>query len=272
MTMKSSLFILLLTTLSVMTQAQDERPKLMIETDSGNIIIELYNETPMHRDNFLKLAKEGFYDGTQFHRVIENFMIQGGDPNSKKEGATNLGTGGPGYTIPAEINPKFYHKKGALSAARQGDNVNPTRASSGSQFYIVQGQVFDSLNLVRFENNCNNDLQQQIVRAFYMAPENKPYLDRLKKAQTEQDQDALQVLSDEVEPLIMARFNEKRFQYTDEQKATYASIGGTPHLDMQYTVFGEVVEGLEVVDKLASVPKQGEHPITPLRMKITVLD
>lgn len=270
--MKGRLLTLLISICALMSTAQEERPRVMIESDSGNIVIELYNETPLHRDNFLKLAREGFYDGTMFHRVIQNFMIQGGDPKSKEEGATNLGSGGPGYTIPAEINKSFYHKKGALCAARQGDNMNPKRESSGSQFYIVQGALFDSTKLARFEMNINQDLQQQIVRAFYMAPENQEYLERLKAAQKERDQQALEDLSNDVEPLIMARFNEKKFSYSQEQRDVYATTGGTPHLDMQYTVFGEVVEGLEVVDKIASVPKEGERPTTPLRMTVKVLD
>lgn len=255
-----------------MSYAQEPRHKVLIETDSGNITIELYNETPLHRDNFMKLAREGFYDGTTFHRVIDAFMIQGGDPNSKNEGATNLGGGGPGYTIPAEIHPHLYHKKGALCAARQGDNVNPDRASSGSQFYIVQGRKFNDSLLNEFEARINVSIQQQLIRAFYLAPENKEYLERLTAAQKERNMQALQQISDEVEPIIEASFPEKEFHYTPEQRKTYSTLGGTPHLDMQYTVFGEVIAGLEVVDKIASVPKNGEKPVKPMRMKVSVIE
>ena len=263
---------LLILLLSFTLQAQDERPRLKIETSEGDIVIELYNETPQHRDNFLKLAKEGFYDGTTFHRVIQDFMIQGGDPNSKTEGATGLGSGGPGYTIEAEIKTDLIHKKGALSAARQGDQVNPERRSSGSQFYIVQGKVADEGMLQQMEMRANQALMQQIQRAFFTAPENKEYLERLQKAQTEKDQVALQSLSEEVQPLLEARMEEKKFSYTEEQKAIYKEIGGTPFLDQQYTVFGEVIEGVDIVDKIAAVEKDGERPVKDIKMTVTVID
>ncbi len=259
--------------LSLTLQAQDEsRPRLKIETSEGYMIIELYNETPQHRDNFLKLAKEGFYNGTIFHRVIQDFMIQGGDPNSKTEGATNLGNGGPGYTIEAEIRTDFIHKKGALSAARQGDQTNPERKSSGSQFYIVQGKVADENMLQQMEMRANQALMQQIQRAFFMAPENIEYLARLKKAQEEKDQVALQSLSEDVQPMLEARMDEKKFSYSDEQKGVYQDIGGTPFLDQQYTVFGEVVDGMDVIDKIAAVKKEGERPVTDVKMTVTLLD
>lgn len=173
--------------------------KVAIETTQGKIVVLLYDETPKHRDNFLKLVKNGTYNGLLFHRVIKNFMIQGGDPKSKdaKPGQP-LGDGTLGYTVPAEIKAGLFHKKGALCAARQGDEVNPRRESSASQFYIVQGNVWDGNQL-----------------------------------------DAL-----------AQRFG-KRF--SAEQRKAYTTVGGTPHLDGEYTVFGEVVEGLQVVDKIASV-------------------
>lgn len=259
--------------LSMALNAQDkDRPQLKIETSEGNMIIELYNETPQHRDNFLKLAKEGFYDGTIFHRVIQDFMIQGGDPNSKAEGATGLGSGGPGYTVEAEIRTDLIHKKGALSAARQGDQANPERRSSGSQFYIVQGKVADENVLQQMEMRANQALMQQIQRAFFTAPENKEYLNRLKKAQEEKDQVALKSLSEEIQPMLEARMDEKKFSYTDEQKAAYQDIGGTPFLDQQYTVFGEVIEGLDVIDKIAALKKDGERPVKDVKMTVTLLD
>lgn len=243
----------------------------MIETSLGNITIELYNETPQHRDNFLKLANEGFYNGTTFHRVIKDFMIQGGDPNSKNPEATNLGNGGPGYTIEAEIRPQFYHKKGALCAARQGDQSNPERRSSGSQFYIVQGKPSNEQMLVQMEARCNQALMQDIQRAFFTAEENKEYLERLQTCQTNKDQEGLKTLSEEVQPLLEARMEEKVFTYTQEQKDVYASLGGAPFLDQQYTVFGEVVEGLDVIDKIAAVEKDGEKPVEDIKMKVKVL-
>ena len=159
--------------LTLQISAQSSRSRVIIETDSGNMVVELYNETPQHRDNFLKLAKEGFYNGTTFHRVIKDFMIQGGDPNSKIPGAQNLGSGGPGYTVPAEIKPEFIHKKGALSAARQGDNVNPERRSSGSQFYVVQGTPQNPALLRQMEARASQMIAQQCQNDFFMDPENK---------------------------------------------------------------------------------------------------
>jgi len=267
---KSSLLIVIFFCFTTSLSAQEKRTRVTIETDSGRIVLELYNETPLHRDNFIKLASSGFYDGTKFHRVIEDFMIQGGDPGSKDPAQTNLGNGGPGYTIPAEINPAFFHKKGALCAARQGDHTNPKRESSGSQFYIVQGKPFDEAMLTNLENRINQDMQQQVVRAFYMAPENKEYLARLQKAQQDKDQQALQLLSDEVGPIIEQLLAGKGHRYSAEQKETYATLGGTPHLDLQYTVFGEVVEGLDVVDKIATCKKQGELPVPPITMTVKV--
>ena len=176
---------------------------VLLSTSYGDMTIRLYNETPQHRDNFIKLVKEGYYEDLLFHRVIPSFMIQGGDPDSKGAAAgASLGQGGPGYTIPAEFDTTLIHKKGALAAARMGDGVNPEKASSGSQFYLCQGKTYS-----------NRELDQ-----------------------------------------IAARTGAN---YSDDQKETYATIGGTPHLDRNYTVFGEVVEGLDVIDKIAGVERDG---------------
>ncbi|MBK8502734.1 MAG: peptidylprolyl isomerase [Saprospiraceae bacterium] len=189
-----------------------------IQTSFGNMLVKLYDETPEHQANFLKLSGEGYFNDLLFHRVIEGFMIQGGDPTSKGAAAgARLGSGGPGYQIPAEFNPSLIHKKGALSAARTGDAVNPEKKSSGSQFYIVQGQPVDETQLQMFERR-------------------------------------------------------KGMEYSDEQKSTYASTGGTPFLDMDYTVFGEVIEGLEVIDKIAALRKDAaDRPEEDVKMKIVVI-
>lgn len=195
----------------------DKETIVQVTTDFGVIKIKLYNETPQHRDNFLRLIKDGFYDGLLFHRVIAGFMIQGGDPDSRSAAPGKaLGNGDPGYTIPAEFNAKYYHKKGALAAARLGDNVNPQKASSGCQFYIVQGKTYTDEELKMFE---------------------------------------------------------KRYQttYTPQQLADYKNIGGVPHLDNNYTVFGEVIEGLDVVDKIAAVKVTRDRPDTDVKMKISIL-
>ncbi|WP_316770227.1 peptidylprolyl isomerase [Pedobacter frigiditerrae] len=215
-----NLFTLLLCLCFLTTfAAKPKNQYVKITTSKGEVIIKLYNETPLHRDNFLKLAKEGFFDGTLFHRVIKAFMIQGGDPDSKNAVAgAALGEGGPKYTIPAEFVDSLFHKKGVLAAAREGDNSNPTKASSGSQFYIVQGKVWNDSTLAAVEKN----------RMKFIIPE--------------------------------------------WQRQVYKTIGGTPHLDRNYTVFGEVVKGLEMVDNIAAEPTaKGDRPVTDVKMTVTVL-
>jgi cyclophilin family peptidyl-prolyl cis-trans isomerase len=196
---------------------------VIITTPYGDMKMKLYNETPNHRDNFVKLVQENYYNGTIFHRVIKDFMIQGGDPDSKGAPASqHLGRGGPGYTIPAEIDHRFIHKKGALSAARQGDDANPMKESNGSQFYIVQGKITDPDVVLQMETRRNSSY-----------PAND------------------------------------QWHYTDDQVNTYATIGGTPHLDGDYTVFGELTEGLEVVDFIANAPiGKGNRPQTDIVMEM----
>ena len=224
---KKVLFLLFFIFISVFSFAQkvekqdentDKVYYVKIETSYGDMVVKLYNETPLHRDNFIKLVKEGTYDGLIFHRVINQFMIQGGDPNSRyaKPGQM-LGDGELGYTIPAEFVPSLFHKKGALAAARQGDEVNPQKASSSCQFYIVQGTTWDANRLKMVE--------QRMGKSF-----------------------------------------------TPEQAEVYAKEGGTPFLDGDYTVFGEVVEGMEVIDKIAAVPcGPMDRPVEDVKMKMSII-
>ena len=204
-------FIILLANINPMAIAQSS---VLLETSEGNIKIRLYDETPLHRDNFLKLVREGFYDSLLFHRCILNFMIQTGDPESKNASADQpLGSGGPSYKLPAEIVAGYYHKKGAVAAARQGDSVNPEKKSSGSQFYIVQGSRLSNSQLDALENS------------------------------------------------------KQHVPFTQEQRQTYTSLGGTPHLDNSYTVFGEVTEGQEVIDIIASSPTGPRNrPVKDIRI------
>ena len=227
--------------------SENKMTKVELQTSLGNIVVELYNETPQHRDNFIKLVNDGYYDGVLFHRVIKDFMIQTGDGNSKTAGPdTPLGDGDPGYTIEAEfVYPKYFHKRGALAAARTGDQVNPERRSSGSQFYIVTGRIYSSDDLNKMTARMADMHKQDIFRR--LVTENQ---DRIRELQQNQDNAGLQALQNELIQQTEAEAAQSPFKLTDEQIDAYTSIGGTPHLDGQYTVFGEVVSGMDVVDKI----------------------
>lgn len=220
---------------------------VIIKTTSGDIKVKLYDQTPLHRDNFLKLVKEKYYDRTLFHRVIKGFMVQAGDPQSKGALAgKSLGTGGPGYTIPAEIiYPQLFHKRGVLAAARQGDEVNPNRASSGSQFYIVWGEIYNEGKLAQLEKGLKSMKEQEIFNA--LVAENKERVLALRKSR---DQAGLMELQQELLAITEGKMREIKEVLTPEQREAYTTVGGTPHLDGQYTVFGEVIEGLDIVEKI----------------------
>ncbi len=238
--------------------------KVKFQTTEGDITVKLYNETPLHRDNFLKLVDEGFYDGTLFHRVIADFMIQAGDPNSKNAKPNqSLGSGDVGYTVPAEfVYPKYFHKKGALAAARQGDQVNPERASSGCQFYIVVGQPFAKEQLDGMEKNIQHNeeavLFQQIVQT---------KRDEIRKLQAEGNKDGLDKMRDSILVEVRKEIGDNIFKFTPEQRECYTTLGGTPHLDNQYTVFGEVVNGMDIVEKISETKTgQMDRPVKDIRI------
>ena len=241
--------------------------KVKIQTMLGDIVVRLYNETPIHRDNFVKLVKEGYYDGTLFHRVIKDFMIQGGDPDSK--GAPSgkmLGVGGPDYTLEAEIKDGVFHKRGALAAARQGDEVNPERRSSGSQFYIVWGQVYNEGQLKQFSKQLK---MQQVQQAFNVLAAS--HRDEIMQMRRERNRAGLQELQDKL--AAEAESQVKDGGLSEEQQKLYSTVGGTPHLDGQYTVFGEVEEGLDVVEMIqGTATGLGDRPIDDIEMRITVIE
>lgn len=229
---------------------QNQLTQVELKTTMGDIIVELYNETPQHRDNFVKLVNDGYYNGVLFHRVIKDFMVQTGDGNSKTATPNQmLGDGDPGYTIPAEfVYPKYFHKKGALAAARTGDQVNPQRASSGSQFYIVTGKVYNDEQLQQMQQRLGESKKQDLWRQ--LVEQNR---DKIIQLQQQQDEAGLQKLQDELIAQLEQQYAVNPFELTQEQRQAYTTVGGTPHLDGQYTVFGQVVKGMEVVDAIQNV-------------------
>ena len=230
--------------------ATDTLTQVELKTSLGDIVVALYNETPKHRDNFIKLVNDGYYDGVLFHRVIKDFMVQTGDGNSKTATPGQmLGDGDPGYTIPAEfVYPKYFHKRGALAAARTGDQVNPERASSGSQFYIVTGKLYSSSELEMMKARLADGKKQGIFQKLAMQ-----HRDEIIKMQSTQDSAGLQALQEKLIAQTEAEYANDPFRLTDQQMDAYTTVGGTPHLDGQYTVFGEVVKGMDVVDAIQNV-------------------
>ena len=230
----------------------NEETKLKIETTAGDIIVKLYNETPKHRENFIKLAQNGTYEGTLFHRVIKDFMIQAGDPDSKDAPKGKmLGAGDVGYTVPAEfVYPKYFHKRGALSAARQGDQVNPEKASSGCQFYIVTGKVYTDSTLLNMETQMNNMRFNNAFNALAAKHAKEIY-----KMRRNNDQEGLMNLQDTLIAQVEKQMaGQPEFRFTPEQVKAYTTVGGTPHLDNEYTVFGEVTDGMAVIEAIENSP------------------
>ncbi|MEO0584252.1 MAG: peptidylprolyl isomerase [Bacteroidota bacterium] len=227
---KYLLFIFVLTLTQTILAYPPAKPSkkdtlVIVHTSMGDMTIRLFENTPIHRSNFLKLAQEGFYDGTTFHRVIKEFMIQGGDPYSKDpEKKNQAGQGGPGYTLDAEIRSEYFHKLGMLAAARLGDRINPKRKSSGSQFYIVQGKTFTDSELDNAELRLKRTLGQD-------------------------------------------------FKLSDAQRAAYKDVGGSPWLDQQYTIFGEVIDGMETVQKIAAQPvdRRSNRPNEDITMELELV-
>ena len=241
--------------------------KVKIQTMLGDITVRLYDETPIHRDNFLKLAREGYYDGTLFHRVIKGFMIQGGDPDSKGAPAGKmLGVGGPDYTLQAEIQDGLFHKRGAVAAARQGDEVNPERRSSGSQFYIVWGQVYNENQLRQFSKQLRMQKVQDVFHA--LASDHRAEIMQMRR---EKNRAGLQELQDKL--VAEAESQVGSDGLTENQMKLYSTIGGTPHLDGQYTVFGEVEEGLDVVELIqGSATGRADRPLDDIEMRMVVIE
>ena len=249
--------------------AQDKKDFVVtIKTSYGDMVAILYDETPQHKANFIKLAKEHYFDSTLFHRVIQGFMIQGGDPSSKKATpGARLGMGGPSYTIPAEIKPNLFHEKGALSAARTD---NPEKASSGSQFYVVQGTVLSANDV----ENLKYDQAKLMggLRKMFERPENKPLLDSLNQLYYANDMVAYQKRLFDLAPRVEKATGTKvTKEISEEKRKAYTTVGGAPHLDDENTVFGKVIKGLDVLDKIAAVPRDAnDRPNEDVRMFVSV--
>ena len=253
-----------------MGYAQEKEVKAVIETNLGNMIVKLYNDTPNHRDKFVRLAKAGHYDGSLFYRVIKNFVIQGGSSDSKKaiKGAA-IGYGKP-IVIDAEIKPEHYHKKGALAAPRQPDRVNFFKESDISQFYIVQGRKYDPKELDIIEKQVNVPIKRAIQRKYY-TPEKKAILDTLRKQKKVKE---FREIAEKIKQDIAFDWNANpnKIYMPEEKRNAYINEGGIHHLDKEYTVFGEVIEGFEVIDKIAALPTDGnDRPITDVRIKVRIL-
>ena len=267
--MKKQFWIAALFILHALTACTQKKDHVVtIKTKWGDMVAILYDETPKHKENFIKLAKAHYYDSLLFHRVIQDFMIQGGDPESKKATpGQRLGNGGPGYTVEAEIIPRYFHEKGALSAARLGDQVNPSKASSGSQFYIVQGKKMSEGELTIDQQKFGMGLQQ-----FFQKPENKVYYDSISKLYQAGNAEAYHAYILSLKPVVESRLGIKvGKEVSPEIVKAYTTVGGTPMLDGQYTVFGKVIKGLDVIDKITAQPKDGaDRPVDDVRMTVTV--
>ncbi|NLN29779.1 MAG: peptidylprolyl isomerase [Bacteroidales bacterium] len=238
----------------------NENTHVLMQTSQGDIKLKLYDGTPLHRDNFIKLVKSGIYDGVSFHRIINTFMIQGGDLQTKPSGIPSCADSLLNYTVKAEFNPAYFHKKGALAAARQGNEINPEMRSSGTQFYIVQGSTLTDSELDHAEQNINNSVIQAVFTAFL-----RQVADSSRKAgHMAEDSEIHEKASS-----LMFEYLSTHESYTisEEQRAVYKTLGGVPRLDASYTVFGEVTEGLDVVDKIAAVQTDArDRPVSDVRI------
>lgn len=244
--------------------ANEKETKVAFETTLGNIVVKLYNETPKHRDNFLKVVNDSVYNGVLFHRVIKDFMIQTGDPSSKTaEAGQQLGSGDLGYTVEAEfVYPQYFHKKGALAAARTGDAVNPERRSSASQFYIVTGKSYSPQQVEMMELRMGDQKKEDIFSGLV-----REHVDSIRNMQAAGDSLGLEELQNELIALTEAEYAKNPLKFTPAQVEAYTTVGGTPHLDGQYTVFGEVVEGMDVVDKVQQAATDpADRPVDDIKI------
>ena len=264
---KLILLPVLLLVISCNAPGGNENTIISIKTTLGDIKIKLYDETPLHHDNFIKLLNTGFYEGVSFHRIIKDFMIQAGDPATKSGPVTNLPDSLNTYTIPAEFTMQYFHKKGALAAAREGNDVNPEMRSSGTQFYIVQGVKYNDEDLALTEQRINSNIKQSVFNKII-----RETADSVRSSgKTIPDGEIQEIASFKMFQFLT---NNKEFKISEEQRNVYKSIGGVPRLDGTYTVFGEVMEGLDVVDRIASVSTDSnDKPVNDIKIiKIKIVN
>jgi len=267
-------YLLLVTVISISScsfsqnKPVPEGPQVLIKTQYGNMKVVLYNETPLHRDNFMKLTKEGIYDSLLFHRVIKGFMVQGGDPQSKRATRDQmLGDGDLNYTIPAEIRPDIIHKKGVIAAARNGDEDNPERRSSATQFYLAQGKVYKLDDVPSIELNLNSRAAESLFLKY-----KSEKIDTLMLFQMARNKEGYDKLLDKLKQKAIVETDRNPLRLTKHQIETYTTLGGIPHLDGAYTVFGEVLEGMAVIDSIAAQPTgKNDRPVENIRMTIEVI-
>lgn len=273
--MKNLLFAFILVTVAALSgcSGAPDGADILISTDQGDIYIDLYEDTPKHKENFMRLAREGFYDGTTFFRIMKGFMIQGGDPNTKEEVGGRPGSGGPGYTLQKEILPGHYHKRGALAAARIPDQANPRWESSGSQFYIVHGRKWDVNELDGISGQIPAMIESHVRYVMESTPKYNWVRSVDLAALSVSNPDSFAMLDGEIKAaLANIRSQYPSYEMTSEMREEYTQSGGAPMLDGMYTVFGEVIRGMDVVDKIAAMPVQGEMAIEAIRMEVEVIE
>ncbi len=272
--MKTSLAILFVTVLISGCTFKEKEDVVRISTPLGDIDVKLYDKTPLHHDNFLKLVESGYYDGLLFHRVINKFMIQGGDPDSRHASPGQLlGDGDTTYTLPFEYVPQYIHKRGVLAAARESDDINPKKESSGSQFYIVQGKKFTDEELNAVELKVERRTKQYILLNLLKKQPDTVAYKHFKAFVDRRDTANIRVVLEKYHNAIEAEYlRTKPFKLTENQRQIYKTIGGTPHLDGAYTVFGEVISGMEIVDQIAAMKMDtNDRPETDIRMTMKVI-
>ncbi len=264
--MRTSIVIIsFLVILSSCSTKKETFQYIKIETEKGEILIKLYNQTPKHRDNIIKMANEKYYDGQIFHRIINNFVVQGGDPDTKNAKPDSLyGNGGPKYLIDAEFVDTLIHKRGAVGMAREGDDVNPEKKSAGSQFYLVKGKVYTQQTL--------DELENKLILRKKSALYKKVFAEKLSKLKDQKKIDTLAISLDMSITFDSIWEKQPKFKFTEQQRKVYTTIGGIPHLDGNYTVFGEVVQGMDIVNEFSSVATDNnDRPLKDIKFSISVL-